>query len=103
MVGIDGILKDGDKKGELEFVIVLFCYIFVQWFYWYNFYLFNYIFLYIENIYIVLFNVYVCVSNWNFFQCFQNYFVDGVCVIFWQVLVKCFIDFLDVGGIVNND
>lgn len=103
MAGIDGILKDGDKKGEPEFAIVLLRHTLAQRLYRYNLYLLNHIFLYIENIDIVLLNAHARASNRNFLQSLQNHPVDGARVVFRQVPVKRFIDFPDVGGTVNND
>lgn len=83
-------------------LFLLFCYIFVQWFYRKNFYLFNYIVLYVENIYIVFVNMYVGVCDRDFFQCFKNDVINCVGIIFWQMLVKGFVDFLYVGGVIDN-
>lgn len=77
MAGIDGILKDGDKKGEPEFAIVLLRHTLAQRLYRYNLYLLNHIFLYIENIDIVLLNAHARASNRNFLQSLQNHPVDG--------------------------
>lgn len=80
MTGIDGILKDGDKKGEPEFAIVLLRHTLAQRFHRKNFYLLNHIVLYIENIDIVLANTHASSCDRNLFQCLKNDAINRSCI-----------------------